>query len=490
MAAIKEKITAIQHKKMELKMKAAAATKEKREQREKERAAQQPGESKRQILIRQKRDVDHEISVLTRKITQKRKEISSAEAEKRQLKSSAAGAHGYGSQAELNQAIRNLEYELETGASCSIKREKQINNQIRALQACRPAVEAAGFAVEAMRQKEEDRKALMNVMQEFSADLTRLRAEQTRLAADIDKENEKIKQAPPSTDTDRNAGGGRNPQDRDDLTLQLDKLYNQMRDETAQYRANVAKWNDWRKAEMERKKKIREEQAQARAILQQMNEDANDEYVKRSVDKDDTKEIHFRMNPKEGEINLCDSLLVWLKQLQTGNQSSSSSPTTEKKSGSERPTTTLDNKAVEQAFSNVQGGKGKVLVGKKSRNDEDDWLYGSSKKKKQAKKQQSPTTNQQQPAAATTQKKKQSRGLQLNMGKLQWLSILGVDPPTSHEDISKTIQTVKDLKAEFESEKRSYEDVKAEMDQTRSEREEKKRKEEPKDDGWDSDVSW
>ncbi|KAJ8086644.1 multicopy suppressor of BFA (Brefeldin A) [Marasmius tenuissimus] len=318
----------------------------------------------------------------------------------------------YRSVAEVDSRISNLEKQIESG-NMKLADEKRALQEISQCKRNRRTVE--GFqadqdAIEAERKKIDELKKQLDDP-EFKAISDRYDQIRDELAV-LKKEEDEAYQ-----------GRSKLFEERDNLQVQVNTLYNEKRESSSNYReANDRYWTKVnedraRRAEKAKSQRAADELAKKQEIAQRLRDEAE-------------------VPAFQAQIEDCQTLIDALSGKTSGEVTYKSTPLHQR--GEIAGVAKLDIRKVEAA---PEG-----MVARKKKGEEEDNYFVAGKGKSKGNKKQSAKSNDNADAASTT-----SSQLNLPFSTLSALLTLSIPPPTSASDVPRVIENVKTKKAWFEA---------------------------------------
>eukprot|EP01065_Artemidia_motanka_P017576 TRINITY_DN2101_c0_g2_i2.p1 TRINITY_DN2101_c0_g2~~TRINITY_DN2101_c0_g2_i2.p1 ORF type:complete len:543 (+),score=320.09 TRINITY_DN2101_c0_g2_i2:90-1631(+) len=410
-------------------------------QEDPERTAMQ---EEKKALIQQRKALEDRImekvserNVVQTKLREARNATRDAEREVRELNRE---LRDYKSVEEVDAAIKRLEFRLETGGAATLKGEKRIMQEIKALQSQR-----AKFAVldDKLGQIQARSRDVGGDQKELQRVIDEMREESICLREKIDETSQRI--------------SGRSDQgqmqalraERDELNKKVSGYYAEMDKIRATFDEQKKKFEEF-KAEH---KKL-EDAAWEKKRQEQAAERAKKEEERR------LKELEIaavkRLNPHEDEIAMCESLIAYL------NAKVRSSADDERRA-----------MAVKQFDASAAAGAKGMAVLSKGKSEDDALNFGM--KKKGGKKGGAGGGGGGAAAAPAKEAAPKSRPIQHQYAKFEAFEKVGLKAPMRTDEVKECIEKLKEKVAHFRSfiktEKEALEEEKAAQEQERIEKE-------------------
>eukprot|EP01059_Diplonema_ambulator_P027801 TRINITY_DN46482_c0_g1_i1.p1 TRINITY_DN46482_c0_g1~~TRINITY_DN46482_c0_g1_i1.p1 ORF type:complete len:493 (+),score=238.54 TRINITY_DN46482_c0_g1_i1:45-1523(+) len=333
----------------------------------------------------------------------------------------------------VDKKIKELEFKLETGGVSSIKGEKKIMLEIKALQASRDKAAS-------MKAKVDSVTTDQKIEEDFATECKQLQRQIEEKSIEFDATLKEIDETSAKISALSNAGEMKKArEERDAISEKITASYTKIDSMKEEFEKKKKAYEEWQveydklcQAERERRRKEREEADRLRA------------------EKEKERELELasikRLNPHEEEINACESLIGYLR-------------------GKIAFAAKDERKPEKPAFDPTKNVAAGFAVMK--RDDEDEgWLMGGKKKKADKPKAAPKPKAEAAPAKAKPVKHSHE--------KFEAFEKLGVKVPNNTDEVKSVIEQLLEKKKHFESfkktEKEAIAEEKAEREKARLEK--------------------
>ncbi|ORX37940.1 hypothetical protein BD324DRAFT_623892 [Kockovaella imperatae] len=325
---------------------------------------------------------------------------------------------------EIDQRINALNSQIESG-SMKLVDEKKALAEISSLRRSRKTLESSGSiddSIAADRAKIDELKKLLDdpESKKVSDKFDQLKKEMDGLREEGNKAYEERNKL----FDERNA-----------LSAKMDELYGKKRDSAQQYREEKDRY--WTKVQADRQAR------QDRFKAEKAKEDAA-----RQVEEISRLREEAKMPAYAGEIEDCNVLVGWFKGKYGGGEVPSTNAGGKGTTAQVQGVKELEIRKVENDFAGM-------TLKKKGGDEELDGMFGGSQKgKKKGKKAASSAVNGSSGVATPASESATSAaagGVNLPMSLLSALLALGIPPPSSKDDVQRTVDDLETKKAWFEA---------------------------------------